>query len=74
MLIRHQHSGSGVVEGTSLRGSQSYQFTREGTYKIIPGTYKHIVYGKVPSQGSIAISSIIAERNGHERHLRFSNR
>lgn len=60
IMIRHQQSGSGVVEGTSLRGPQSYQFTREGTYKVTPGTYKHIVYGKVPSQGSI--SSIVRYR------------
>lgn len=53
VTVRHSANGSGVVRGTALRGARTYTFTQEGTYRVEPGTYRHIVFGQVPSGGSI---------------------
>ncbi len=53
VTVRHQSQGSGQVRGTALRGARTYNFTRDGTYRIEPGQYQHVVYGQVPSGGAI---------------------
>ncbi|MDX2110453.1 MAG: hypothetical protein SFY80_09460 [Verrucomicrobiota bacterium] len=53
ITVSLQQSGSGKVQGTSLRGSETYTFYSDGTYKVKPGTYKHIVFGQVPDKGKI---------------------
>ena len=54
ITVRHSATGSGVVRGTALRGARTYTFTQPGTYQVEPGTYRHIVFGQVPSGGSIS--------------------
>lgn len=51
--VSHRVTGSGEVSGTALKGERTYRFSRDGTYEVEPGRYQHIVYGRVPSGGSI---------------------
>jgi len=51
--VRHVTKGSGKVRGTALRGDRTYNFSSNGTYSVAPGRYQHLVYGDVPSGGSI---------------------
>ncbi len=53
LQVQHRASGSGKLQGTALRGSKVYEFAKEGTYRVEPGRYQHIVYGQVPAGGSI---------------------
>ncbi|MFP4283069.1 MAG: hypothetical protein ACLFR7_11975 [Opitutales bacterium] len=53
ITIQHRVQGSGEIRGTALRGERTYQFPEEGTYEVEPGRYQHLVYGSVPSGGSI---------------------
>ena len=53
ITVQHRVKGSGEVRGTALRGKRTYQFSSDGTYEVEPGRYQHIVYGQVPSGGSI---------------------
>lgn len=53
ITVQHRKSGSGEVRGTALRGERTYRFSRDGSYEVEPGRYQHIVYGQVPSGGSI---------------------
>lgn len=51
--VHHRVKGTGEVRGTALRGERTYTFDKDGTYEVEPGRYQHIVYGQVPSGGSI---------------------
>lgn len=51
--VSHRINGSGTIEGTALRGARTYRFAREGNYRVEPGRYQHLVYGKVPAGGWI---------------------
>jgi hypothetical protein len=53
ITIQHRVKGSGEVRGTALRGKRTYRFSGDGTYEVEPGRYQHIVFGQVPSGGSI---------------------
>lgn len=53
VTVRHRSTGSGEVQGTALRGARIYTFKTPGTYTVEAGTYRHLVFGKVPSGGSI---------------------
>lgn len=51
--VQHRATGSGKIRGTALRGRRTYEFKKSGTYTVEPGTYTHIVYGQVPSGGTL---------------------
>lgn len=53
ITVSHRVQGTGEIRGTALRGERTYRFSKDGTYEVEPGRYQHIVYGQVPSGGSI---------------------